>query len=73
MYDAERCISCSRCVRFMREIVNEDTLTFVNRGDRVRINRFQDKKIESDYSMNIIDNCPVGALTSINSRFKSRV
>jgi len=57
----------------MREIAKEDTLTFVNRGDKVRINRFNDKKLESDYSMNVIDNCPVGALTSINSRFKARV
>jgi len=73
IYDAERCISCSRCIRFTEEIMKEDVLTFINRGDKVRINRFQDKQIENDYSMNIIDTCPVGALTSNDFRFKARV
>ena len=73
IYDAERCISCSRCIRFTSEIMNEDVLTFVNRGDRVRISRFDDAKIQNDYSMNVIDNCPVGALTSKDFRFKARV
>jgi NADH-quinone oxidoreductase subunit G len=73
MYDAERCISCSRCIRFTRDIVNEDVLTFLNRGDKVMIHRFQDKQIKNEYSMNIIDTCPVGALTSNDFRFKARV
>ena len=73
IYDAERCISCSRCIRFTNENMREDILTFINRGDKVRIHRFQDKKIENEYSMNIIDNCPVGALTSKDFRFKARV
>jgi len=57
----------------MKEIVKEDVLSFVNRGDRIFIDRFQDQKIESDYSMNVVDNCPVGALTSKHNRFKARV
>jgi NADH-quinone oxidoreductase subunit G len=73
IHDAERCISCSRCIRFMNEIANEKVLTFINRGDKVRIERFEDAKIQSDYSMNIIDGCPVGALTSADFRFKARV
>lgn len=73
IYDSERCISCSRCIRFTSEIMNENVLTFINRGDRVRIDRFEDAKIQNDYSMNVIDNCPVGALTSKDFRFKARV
>lgn len=73
IYDAERCISCGRCIRFTKEIAGEDILTFVNRGDKVRVDRFDDKKIQNSYSMNIIDNCPVGALTSKDFRFKARV
>ena len=73
IYDAERCISCSRCIRFTNEIMHEDVLTFINRGDKVRIDRFQDKQVENEYSMNVIDTCPVGALTSSDFRFKARV
>lgn len=73
VYDAERCIFCSRCIRFMSDVMKEDVLTFVNRGDKVMITRFNDAELQSDYSMNIIDNCPCGALTSKDFRFKSRV
>lgn len=73
MYDAERCISCGRCIRFTHEIADEDILTFINRGDKVRIERFDDAKLQNSYSMNVIDICPVGALTSRDFRFKARV
>lgn len=73
MYDAERCISCGRCIRFTRDIAKEDKLTFINRSDNVRIERFNDAELKNNYSMNIIDNCPVGALTSKDFRFKARV
>jgi NADH-quinone oxidoreductase subunit G len=53
--------------------MKDDTLSFVNRGDKIMISRFKDKEIENDYSMNVIDNCPVGALTSKHNRFKARV
>ena len=53
--------------------MKEDILTFINRGDRVRIERFNDKEVENNYSMSVIDNCPVGALTSADFRFKARV
>ncbi len=72
-YDAERCISCSRCIRFSREIAQEPQLTFVQRGDRVMIATFPGESFDNPYSMNAIDICPVGALTSTDFRFKSRV
>ncbi len=73
MYDAERCISCSRCIRYAKEIAKQDVLTFVNRGDKVTIELFEDTKFDNPYSMNVVELCPVGALTSIDFRFKSRV
>ena len=73
MFDAERCISCSRCIRFCDEIAGENELTFVKRGDRVTITTFPGKEMDNPYSMNTIDICPVGALTSKDFRFKARV
>ncbi len=73
LFDSERCISCSRCVRFAKEIANQDVLTFVQRGDHVTIKLFEGTEFDSPYSMNVIDICPVGALTSPDFRFKSRV
>jgi len=73
VYDAERCILCSRCIRVMDEIVKNSTLTFVERGDRVYIDTFPGKELDDPYSMNVIDVCPVGALTNRDYRFKARV
>jgi NADH-quinone oxidoreductase subunit G len=73
LYDAERCITCSRCIRFAKEVAKQDVLTFVNRGDRVTIKLFDDTQFDNPYSMNVIDICPVGALTSKDFRFKARV
>ncbi|HOV92537.1 MAG TPA: 2Fe-2S iron-sulfur cluster-binding protein [Candidatus Kapabacteria bacterium] len=73
IYDGERCISCSRCIRYAKEIAKQDVLTFINRGDRVQIKLFDDTKFDNPYSMNVIELCPVGALTSLDFRFKSRV
>lgn len=73
IFDAERCISCSRCIRFCDEVAKEPQLTFVNRGDRVTIETFPGQKLDNPYSMNTIDICPVGALTSADFRFKARV
>ena len=73
IYDAERCISCSRCIRFAKEYAEQDLLTFVNRGDKVTIKVENNKEFDNAYSMNVIDICPVGALTSKDFRFKSRV
>jgi len=73
MFDGDRCISCSRCIRFCDEIAGKKELTFIKRGDRVTITTFPGKKLENPYSMNVTDICPVGALTSRDFRFKSRV
>jgi NADH-quinone oxidoreductase subunit G len=73
MFDQERCISCSRCIRFCEEIAGEPQLTFVNRGEHVTIETFPGKKLDNPYSMNVIEICPVGALTSRDFRFKARV
>lgn len=73
LFDAERCITCSRCIRFSDEIAEQPALTFVNRGDKVTIETFPGTSLDNCYSMNVIDICPVGALTSKDFRFKSRV
>ncbi len=73
MFDGERCISCSRCIRFCDEIAKDPELTFVKRGDRVTIVTYPGEELDNPYSMNVIDICPVGALTSKDFRFKARV
>lgn len=73
MFDQERCISCSRCIRFCEEIAKDPELTFVQRGDHVTIETFPGQELDNPYSMNVIEICPVGALTSKDFRFKSRV
>lgn len=73
MFDAERCISCSRCIRFCDEIAKDPELTFVQRGEKVTIETFPGEEMDNPYSMNVIEICPVGALTSKDFRFKSRV
>ena len=71
--DTERCILCSRCVRFTEEVTKTHELGIFNRGDRSEIGVFQDKPLENDYALNTVDICPVGALTSKNFRFQQRV
>ncbi|MFM8178892.1 MAG: NADH-quinone oxidoreductase subunit G, partial [Candidatus Kapaibacterium sp.] len=73
MFDGERCISCSRCIRYASEVAQQPVLTFVQRGDHVTIETFEGTQFDSPYSMNVIELCPVGALTSIDFRFKARV
>lgn len=73
MFDGERCISCSRCIRFCDEIAKDSELTFVKRGDRVTITTFPGEQMDNPYSMNVVDICPVGALTNTDFRFKARV
>lgn len=73
MLDTERCIMCSRCIRFCDEIAGKSQLTFTQRGDHVELTTFPGEKLDNPYSMNTIDLCPVGALTSREFRFKARV
>ena len=72
-FDAERCISCSRCIRFSDEIAKANQLTFTNRGDKVTITTFPGESFDNPYTLNTVDICPVGALTNNDFRFKSRV
>lgn len=71
--DDERCILCSRCVRFSKEVVNDDVLGFVDRGSYSTLTCYPGKELEHNYSLNTVDICPVGALTSTDFRFKMRV
>jgi len=71
--DDERCIMCSRCVRFMQEIAKDDVLGFLNRGSHTTLSVYPGKRLDNNYSLNTVDICPVGALTSKDFRFKMRV
>jgi len=71
--DQERCVLCRRCVRFMKEIVGEEVLGVVGRGAHNAIACYPGKVLDSNYSMNVVDICPVGAMTSKDFRFKMRV
>ncbi|HWP73840.1 MAG TPA: molybdopterin-dependent oxidoreductase [Methylomirabilota bacterium] len=73
MLDAERCILCSRCVRFCDEVTGGGELGIFNRGDHSEIGLFPGKTLENKYSGNVIDICPVGALTDRDFRFQVRV
>ncbi|MFO1518131.1 MAG: 2Fe-2S iron-sulfur cluster-binding protein [bacterium] len=73
MLDDERCIMCSRCIRFCDEISKTSELGFIQRGDHVELRPFPGKQLDNKYSMNTVDICPVGALTSEDFRFKQRV
>jgi len=71
--DDERCILCSRCIRFMKEVAKDDVLGFVDRGSHTTLTVYPGKRLDSNYSLNTVDICPVGALTSKDFRFKMRV
>jgi NADH-quinone oxidoreductase subunit G len=71
--DDERCILCSRCIRFCNEIAKDDVLGFVDRGSHTVLTAHPGKQLENNYSLNTVDICPVGALTSTDFRFKMRV
>jgi NADH-quinone oxidoreductase subunit G len=71
--DTERCILCSRCVRFENEVTKTNALGIFNRGDRSIIGTFPGKRINHNYSYNLVDVCPVGAFTAKDFRFKCRV
>jgi len=73
VYDAERCIMCTRCVRFMDEVAQESQLGVVQRGSWSLIATFPDQPLDSKYSGNTVDICPVGALLNRDFRFQSRV
>ena len=71
--DDERCIMCSRCVRFTAEIADDPVLGFTQRGSYTVLTTHPDKELANNYSLNTVDICPVGALTSTDFRFSMRV
>jgi NADH-quinone oxidoreductase subunit G len=73
LLDAERCVLCSRCIRFEREVTGTNLFEFVNRGDHTQIATFENRPITHEYAGNLADVCPVGALLSRDFRFKMRV
>jgi NADH-quinone oxidoreductase subunit G len=73
VFDQERCILCRRCVRFCREVPGTGELMVQGRGDHSVIETAPGEPLENDYSMNVADICPVGALTTKDFRFKIRV
>jgi len=70
--DMTRCILCTRCVRFLNEVAGTDELGGIGRGDRTNISTFVGNSVNSEMSGNVIDLCPVGALTNKPFRFKAR-
>ena len=73
MLDAERCILCSRCVRFTDEISKTGEFGIFNRCDHAEVGLHPGKALDNNYSGNVVDICPVGALTDRDFRFKCRV
>lgn len=73
MYDGERCIVCTRCVRFCDEYTETSELSVLNRGDRTVIAVHEDKPLDNPFSGCTVDLCPVGALTHKPFRFNSRI
>ena len=70
--DRERCILCYRCVRFSQEVAEDEQLQLLERGDRTFVGTFDDRPYVAPFHGNIIELCPVGALTSQTYRFRAR-
>ena len=71
--DDERCIMCSRCIRFMDEVAGDPVLGFTQRGTHTTLTVYPGRLLDSNYSLNTVDLCPVGALTASDFRFQMRV
>jgi NADH-quinone oxidoreductase subunit G len=69
--DQQRCVLCDRCVRFLRDIAGDEQLYIAGRGHEAYITTFPGQEVTSPYSLNTVDLCPVGALTSRDFRFGS--
>jgi NADH-quinone oxidoreductase subunit G len=70
--DRERCILCYRCTRFSEQIAEDGQLVAVNRGSATQIATFEDDPYRAPFTGNVIELCPVGALTSTTYRFEAR-
>lgn len=72
LLDRERCILCTRCVRFLREVTGSGELGIFERGARTEIGLFEGGRIDNAYSGNLAEICPVGAITDTDFRFQTR-
>jgi NADH-quinone oxidoreductase subunit G len=72
VYVANRCILCTRCVRFMDDVAHDPVLNVSERGDRAYIGKFEGRDLTHPWAGNVIDLCPVGALLSKDSLNKAR-
>jgi len=72
MLDDERCILCTRCIRFTKDIAGDDALGIVNRGSYNTLTAYPGRPFDNNYTLNTVDICPVGALTSKDFRFQMR-
>jgi NADH-quinone oxidoreductase subunit G len=72
MLNRNRCIMCTRCIRFMREIDGDAQIGVIARGNGSEIATFEEQGVHSILSGNLMDVCPVGAITTRDYRFKSR-
>jgi NADH-quinone oxidoreductase subunit G len=72
MYVPNRCILCTRCVRFMEDVAHDTVLNVSERGDRATIGKFEGKDLTHPWAGNVIDLCPVGALLSKDFLNKAR-
>ncbi len=70
--DRERCILCDRCTRFAKEVAGDPLIHFQGRGNLTQVNTFPDDPFSSYFSGNVVQICPVGALTAVPYRFKAR-
>ncbi|HCC20248.1 MAG TPA: NADH-quinone oxidoreductase subunit L [Verrucomicrobiales bacterium] len=70
--DDERCIMCSRCIRFMDEVADDPVLGFSERGTHTTVGIYPGRELTNNYGLNTVDICPVGALTSNDFRFQMR-
>ena len=73
MLDQERCVLCTRCTRFTSDITKTGELGIIGRGDSARVAVAPGHELNNPYAMNVVELCPVGALTSKDFRFKQRV
>ena len=73
MLDQERCILCTRCVRFTDSVTKTNELGVFQRGDHSQLDVYPGRQVDNPYASNVVDICPVGALTDKDFRFKCRV
>ncbi len=70
--DMNRCIHCTRCIRFLRDVAGQEEFTLYERGGKTQVGPYRENSLQTPFSLNLADVCPVGALTSRHFRFQAR-